>query len=275
MSSLVTYEAYVDECADLFALRLAELADARRPADLGRWLQCYAFDVVGLVTYSRRFGFLDRGDDVGSLIQTIDAEMVYFSLVGVHSWLHRFLFPLRNWLAGNQGTGRTYLMNFTKERIDEHQSRPASVSAEDAEAAEAPMDFLTKFFGKHAADPQTFTMTHVLAGCASNVVAGSDTTATSLAGIVYLLLKNPGCLGRLKEEIGQIRRGSDHGRISWTESQAMPYLQAVVKEALRLHTAVALPMERVVPLGGAVIGNHYFPPGVCCPPSVLQPLPPP
>ncbi|KAM0283725.1 hypothetical protein ACHAQH_002314 [Verticillium albo-atrum] len=267
MSSLVTYEAYVDECADLFALRLTEFAHAseaedkkHKPlADMGHWFQCFAFDVIGLITYSRRFGFLDRGDDIGDIIRTIDNEMVYFVVTGVYDVLHKLLFPIRNRIAGSKGTGRTYLMNFTKERIAEHQSRPPAVSTEQAEAAKAPMDFLSKFFQKHGQDPTRFTMYHVLAGCASNIVAGSDTTATSLSGILYHLLKEPTTLARLRTEIDESSDGSRH--VSWTHSQKMPYLQAVIKEALRLHTAVALPMERVVPEGGVAIGDHFFPDG--------------
>ncbi|RTE72146.1 hypothetical protein BHE90_013443 [Fusarium euwallaceae] len=262
MSSLVTYEAYVDECADLFSLRLSEIADAGFQADMGYWFQCFAFDVIGLITYSKRLGFLDRDEDVGSIIKTIDNEMVYFVVVGVYSFLHKLAFPIRNWLAGNKGTGRTYLMNFTKERVVEHQARPHVVTAEDAEAKKAPLDFLSKFFGKHVEDPAKFTMYHVLAGCASNIVAGSDTTATSLSGILYHLLKNPQALQRLRQEIEEFNHQDSNSRtITWTQSQKMPYLQAVIKEALRLHTAVALPMERVVPQGGAEICGHYFPQG--------------
>lgn len=41
----------------------------------------------------------------------------------------------------------------------------------------------------------------------------------------------------------------------------MPYLQAVIKEALRLHPATGLPLWRVVPEGGAEISGQYFPAG--------------
>ncbi|KAM0328843.1 hypothetical protein ACHAQA_005259 [Verticillium albo-atrum] len=258
MSSLVTYEAYVDECADLFALRLDELSHAASP-DMGHWFQCFAFDVIGLITYSRRFGFLDRGDDVGSIIRTIDSEMVYFVVAGVYHSMHKLLFPIRNRIAGSKGTGRTYLMNFTRARVAEHQSRPAVVSTEHAEEAKVPMDFLSKFFHRHAQDPTRFTMYHVLAGCASNIVAGSDTTATSLSGILYHLLRTPTALERLRAEINHAVDGSS--RVSWADSQKMPYLQAVIKEALRLHTAVALSMERVVPKGGVEIDGAFFPQG--------------
>lgn len=41
----------------------------------------------------------------------------------------------------------------------------------------------------------------------------------------------------------------------------MPYLDAVVKEALRLHAAVGLPLWRAVPEGGAEIAGQYLPAG--------------
>jgi cytochrome P450 len=43
------------------------------------------------------------------------------------------------------------------------------------------------------------------------------------------------------------------------EAQNLPYLQAVIKEALRLHPASGLPLGRVVPKGGAEIAGYYFP----------------
>lgn len=42
----------------------------------------------------------------------------------------------------------------------------------------------------------------------------------------------------------------------------MPYLQACIKEGLRMHPATGLPMGRVVPKGGATIANVYFPENV-------------
>lgn len=47
----------------------------------------------------------------------------------------------------------------------------------------------------------------------------------------------------------------------------MKYLQACIKEALRLHPATGLPLERVVPRGGVVLSGTYFPAGVCLPAS--------
>ena len=56
MSSLVHYEAFVDHCADLFTTRLSEFAERKQALNLGHWMQCYAFDVIGNITFGERFG---------------------------------------------------------------------------------------------------------------------------------------------------------------------------------------------------------------------------
>lgn len=265
MSSLVTYEPFVDECADLFSQRLQEVASAGAYTDMGHWMQCYAFDVIGMITYSKRLGFLDRGEDIRGVMAALEDHLHYATLTGIYSWLHKYLFPIRNWLAGPAGTGRAYVMKFTLDRIAEHQAQqtkgiPVDVGAEEGKTS---MDFLTKFFRKNADNPQAFTMYHLMSGCVSNMVAGSDTTSITLSAILYYLLKYPDTYQKLQQEVDehrQQRRGSHF--ITFKESQEMPYLQAVVKEALRMHPATGLPLERVVPAGGAEICDIFFPEGV-------------
>jgi hypothetical protein len=43
--------------------------------DLGQWLQFFAFDVMGTLTFSKRYGFLDQGRDVEGMLGTIVAFM--------------------------------------------------------------------------------------------------------------------------------------------------------------------------------------------------------
>lgn len=52
MSSLVTYEPYVDNCIDIFDKCLVTSAKDGESMDLARWFQFYAFDVIGEITAS-------------------------------------------------------------------------------------------------------------------------------------------------------------------------------------------------------------------------------
>jgi hypothetical protein len=70
MSSLVHYEEFVDQCADVFFDRLGEFADRDVKFNLGEWFQFYAFDVIGEITYGERFGWLP------SIIATIYGYML-------------------------------------------------------------------------------------------------------------------------------------------------------------------------------------------------------
>jgi cytochrome P450 len=97
----------------------------------------------------------------------------------------------------------------------------------------------------------------------ANVAAGSDTTAIGLSAVIYLLIKNPSCLGKLQDEIDEFAKdGRISNPVTFKEAQEMPYLQAVIKEALRIHPATAELLARVVPDGGVELDGYFFPSGV-------------
>jgi hypothetical protein len=50
MTSLLQYEQYADECNEKFASKLDEFARSDEAVNMQHWLQCYAFDVIGLIT---------------------------------------------------------------------------------------------------------------------------------------------------------------------------------------------------------------------------------
>ncbi|KAI0550397.1 cytochrome P450 [Xylaria curta] len=261
MTSLVSYEPYVDQCADIFSQRLSEISEAGMPIDMGHWLQCYAFDVIGQITYGKRIGFLDQGADIQGIMHAIENGLVYGTLVGIYDRFHHAAFALVNFLAGKKGAGREYIVRLSKASIAEEQEKKKARADESSNTIGAE-PFVSKFLAKHEQDPEKFTMQHVLAGCTTNMAAGSDTTGISLSAILYYLIKNPGCLQKLREEIVDFQeQGLLSASFGFKETQQMPYLQAVIKEALRIHPATGLPLEREVPEGGATISGRFFPAG--------------
>ena len=72
-TALLELEPYVDTCSELFIKRLEEVSESGQAAvDLGMWLQLYAFDVIGEITFSKKLGFLKQGGDIGDMLKTLD-----------------------------------------------------------------------------------------------------------------------------------------------------------------------------------------------------------
>lgn len=53
------------------------------------------------------------------------------------------------------------------------------------------------------------------------IVAGSDTAATLLSGLLYLLLKNPECLQKITYEVRSAFKSEDE--ICFSSVQSLPY----------------------------------------------------
>ncbi|KAI0955818.1 hypothetical protein AcV7_006382 [Taiwanofungus camphoratus] len=86
--------------------------------------------------------------------------------------------------------------------------------------------------------------------------AGMDTTSNSLARILHMLAMHPDAQEKVREE--SIKARSD-GDLSYDELMQLPYLDAVIRETLRLHPAVTLVIRQptkdmVLPLSEPIRG---------------------
>lgn len=95
-----------------------------------------------------------------------------------------------------------------------------------------------------------------------NIIAGSDTTATAIRTTMLYLMSSPQAYRRLAHEI---RTAAAEGRLSSPitdeEARGLPYLQAVIKEGLRVFPPVTGLMPTFVPPGGDVIRGIPVPEG--------------
>jgi cytochrome P450 len=102
--------------------------------------------------------------------------------------------------------------------------------------------------------PIGYDLDLVISWTLANIMAGSDTTAIGLHATVYYLLKTPEALRNLKDELS---KASLSYPVTWKESQRLPYLDACIKEALRLHPAIGFGLERKVPATGLVLPDGF------------------
>ena len=59
LPNLLQSEKAIDSCVELFMHRLGDFASRAESVDLGVWLEYFASDVVGEVTFAKKLGFLE------------------------------------------------------------------------------------------------------------------------------------------------------------------------------------------------------------------------
>ncbi|GME58427.1 cytochrome p450 family protein [Neofusicoccum parvum] len=261
MDTMKSLEPYVDTTINVFLDKLEEIGSKGQTIDFAYLIQLFAFDVIGEVSFARRFGYIDAVSDSG-IFARIAAALSSGAWVGEVPWVYRLHQRLvapcfGNLLAVTARNGA--LHDFTVRQVAARQDRAAAAAGDDDHAG----DVLSKLLAAHRAKP---ALTEVDVGfmLTSNVVAGSDTTSASLSSIVYHLLRTPAALERLLEELREkVRSGEVDGEGVVTQAQAerWPYLQAAILEGMRLHPAVGGLMARVVPEEGLRFEGHFVPGG--------------
>jgi cytochrome P450 len=92
------------------------------------------------------------------------------------------------------------------------------------------------------------------------IIAGSETSATLLSGVVYYLCSNPPIMKALVEEISSAFASDDD--ITFSKAVKLSYLNAVIEETLRIYPPFVTSLARVVPLGGDTVDGHFIPENV-------------
>ncbi|KAM0717345.1 hypothetical protein Q7P37_007197 [Cladosporium fusiforme] len=251
MEALRDLEPHVNTAIEIFLSKMSSLKNS--PVDMGKWTQLFAFDVIGELTFSKSFGFMQAGTDDGSFaqIETALKSAAWIGQVPWLYWLHDALSPYIGshlGIAARHGSLRTTASN----EITARQTRGSDRN-----------DILSSLMTAQKIHPNTFDSQALTSMATSNIFAGSDTTAISTRAIIYHLLKNPSSKAKLLAELDAARKKarSPPPPASLAEADRLPYLQAVMHEALRLHPAVGMSLPRVSPHTGATVAGRFIPAG--------------
>ncbi|KAF2031006.1 pisatin demethylase [Setomelanomma holmii] len=273
MSSLVQFEPLVDSTIAEFLVQMRSRNFVHNGVstifDFGEWLQYFAFDVICELTYSKRMGFVDRGEDVENIISDLQWVLNYAAVIGQVPILDNVFLknPIRKLMSAWGWIRGTPVAHFALRRIAETQAEAQDSTEKkyDPSTAGPRRDFLSRFQEAHTKEPDFISNERVLALTVANMIAGSDTTATSLRAIFYNLVCNPDKLEKLRTELNGVWAKRDVQRpgklLTWEEVRELPYLSAVINESLRTHPAAGLALERIVPANGLHIGETVIPGG--------------
>ena len=260
MTNLVSFEPYVDSTMRVFFEQLEnKFSTMGQTCDFGEWLHYFAFDVIGAITFSKRLGFLEQGEDVDQIMSKAWKYFYRQAPVSQMPWLDH-LWSKNPILQRLSVTKMNPIVAFARARRAEREAEAAEGKQPmvDGDEGYQNRDFLTRFMEVAKKDPATPPFA-VDVWATSNITAGSDTTAILLRTIFYQLLKYPESMQSLRRELDA--RTDLDDLITWKQAITLPYLDAVVKEAGRMHPPFSLPYERVVPPEGATICGERLPGG--------------
>lgn len=243
-------EAAIWGCVDRMVDRLQQEALTRRPVNVLNLTRSLAVDAVSTHLFRENYDGVSERGPVLSVSAFVDA----FVAVGRFFYLPNTAFVWLEWAIAKWAPDR---------------------------ATDDSMSLVDKFIATLVANTTAKSTTYpgrllsagvsdseVRAQCKDLLFAGTDSTGMNLATIMRYLALHPEVYQGLKEEI----RDNDTLGDKALDAQALPYLNAVVKEGLRISMANPTRLPHVVPAGGWNFKGVYFPAGsiVGCSPHELH-----
>lgn len=234
----------------LLIRKLASFAEGpdTQAIDLVRWLNFTTFDIVGDLALGESFHCLEEGEYhrwVSIIFTQFKAAtfLVPLRLFGLGK-------PLRRLLPKRLLEARAEHARTGNAKIQRRLDKGASVDGQRN-------DFMT--YVQRYNDEKGMSVPEIKVTMRVIVAAGSETTATTLSGIMRYLLQNKNVMEKLEGEVRQ----AFHNPSEICTDKVMPlqYLGAVIEEGLRLCSPVALGMPRIVPGNGVHISGHWIPGG--------------
>lgn len=272
-------EGWEHKVADITA-RLIKSFDARctpplpqgaRPSsgdqtvDYRMWSNLFTVCAIANIGLSEDLGFLERGDD----LVTSEAPDGTLKKVHFRECLHATAWAQSNlvWSYGcfetlvriSKMVSSTYRRKWSLNKDwDGIVRNRATTRFKRYQAGEQLDDFFTAILYDKSGVPNNLEWGEMCAEVSIMMNAGSDTTAIAMNNVMYLLLKNPRCLGKLREEI-DATLDEDEVVAPYDKVKHLPYLRACLDESMRLFPPTTFGLPRRTPSEGAAVVGDYIP----------------
>ncbi|KAK0630500.1 cytochrome P450 [Bombardia bombarda] len=221
------------------------------PMDFAQKAHFYALDSLGEVAYSKTLGFLTNDKDMNDIMKINEATLPIMFVFNDYPFLLRIArtWPF-NYLLPRDGdqNGFGAVMGHTSNLIDQRL----------APNSKPEIDMLQTFIHNG------LTREEMKEELTIQFFAGTDTIASAITMTFLFLLNNPSAYRKVQDEIDL---AATHGLISSPcrdieARSSLPYLQAVIREGLRIFPPVATAaFYKDVPEGGDTVNGHFLPEG--------------
>ncbi|KAI7778495.1 hypothetical protein LA080_002099 [Diaporthe eres] len=257
LSNMLHCEEPIDKVIGLLMDWMDIYADNGQAMHLDRFCTFTSNDVTGEVLFSRPYGFLRMGYDIGNAISN-NLRLGLFAAVAGHHWfvlmIHAIFLanPVTTWL-GVIPTG--HILKVTMDSLHERENRETKGGNR--------FDLLEYWLKTLRDRPDRLDLNTVQGQTIGTVAAGGDATSTALQSFLYHMMRHPTAWRRLRDEIDAASlQGRCQDRIiSFADTQKLPFLQICIKEAMRVFAPVQQGLPRVAPKHGVKLGDREFPDG--------------
>lgn len=224
------------------------IQEARHPntvdgkIDLLKWWTFMASDVSAHLMFGESFHTLESGvvsDYIRVLQKTLQGGGVGAELPLVRAVCRRIPSPLFKEMFD----GNAFLMNYGKAAVT------------NMKATGGGGNIFANMMNE-AEKGERLDELDVQVEATNLIVAGTDTTAITLTYLIWAVLSRPGLRGQLVTEVLSLSEGYSDGHL-----EALPLLNGVIEETLRLYGAAPGGLPRSVPAGGVEVGGFHFPGG--------------
>ncbi|KAI9596188.1 cytochrome P450 [Syncephalis fuscata] len=225
--------------------RLRRHADAGDTVDMMDMFQRLAFEIIGEVSFGKSLELFEEKKTLHPIMKWINGATTYSALKMLLGPLFRpSYFPESTQCVED-------LSIFSKQAIEKRRKYGGHRRKDSLQKL---IDAVDEETGATMSDQDLVAQSIML------MVAGTDTTASTLTWTLLLLIEHPECARRLVEEIKALYPDPDT-KITYEDVQSLPYLDAVLNESMRIRPIAPHGMPRVVPEGGITMGGYFLPAG--------------
>ncbi|KAI4255372.1 MAG: hypothetical protein LQ352_002604 [Teloschistes flavicans] len=210
-----------------------------KPVNVSHLLNLYSYDVMGDLAFGTSFNML-KSDQQHSAIQLLRAALTTLSW-NLPMWLFRLLLAVPGATGGWQP-----FVSYCCERLDERMLNKTSST-----------DIMSFLLDPWADCKLSSSEMNMLRGDSQLViVAGSDTTSSTLVCVLHELAKLPNGIPKLRSEIDSLLTAGKP--ISNHNLHSLTFLNGIINETLRLYPPTGM-LQRITPPEGLDIGGTQIP----------------
>ncbi|KAL5358523.1 cytochrome P450 [Aspergillus floccosus] len=241
--SMRDQEPLIRQYVDLLIRKLREHSVGGQPVSLSDWYNYTTFDIIGDLAFGEPFGCLEGSNYDGWIKGIFESGRLGTLLQGLS-----FYPLLKEALLALAPRSAIEARNHHKKQTEAKMLRRMA-------STESRPDLIEGLLRKK--DELGLSVEELVANAEILIIGGSETTASLLSGVTYLLLKNEIAYQKLVNEVRSTFKCED--QITMISVNRLSYILACLDEALRMYPPIADGLPRTTPMEGAQILGHYIP----------------